>query len=286
MNTRQPKLVLSATFVALGLCVGAPIGADAQWLESKSSGYTIFYQAGYESDVAFTRQWLDATERLMETKYRVTADRYYMSVYLLPGPTGDIDVTQSGQNQCCTATSAGLRTGTIRLLARSAPIWQGAQLKSSLGLPKAGDDYHAKVLVSEYIPVGHYAAQDERSSGGWQYYSAPAWFVQGLQEYDAIFHSTDGNGATTANRLLQWAKSNSTRFSCCSSGLTTTDPYNGGASFMAFLAAEFGEGIHARLLRNPASTFEAALAGETQPYSPQQLFDRFRTWLDAIRPEQ
>jgi hypothetical protein len=281
MDTGRPRRPWT-TFVVVGLCVGAPAGAYAQWQESKSAHYTVFYQPGYESDVAFTRKWLDATERLMKTKYGVTADRYYMSVYLLPAPADDIDVTQSGQNRCCTATTAGLRAGTIRLLTRSAPIWQTGKLNSSLGLPKTGDDYHAKVLVSEYIPIGHYAAQDERPSGGWQYYGAPGWFVQGLQEFDAIFHSTDSNSTATVRRLLEWAKANSTRFSCCSSGLATTDTYNGGASFMAFLATEFGEGIHARLLRNSASTFEAALASETQPYSLEQLFDLFRKWLDAI----
>jgi hypothetical protein len=272
--------------VVFGLCVGAPLRVGAQWQESTSAHYTIFYQPGYEADVAFTRQWLDATERLMKTKYGVTADAYSMSVYLLPAPADDIDVAQSGQNQCCTATSAGLRTGTIRLLARSAPVWQVAELKSSLGLPKTGDDYHAKVLVSEYIPIGHYAAQDGRASGGWPYYSAPGWFVQGLQEYDAILHSTDTNREATVKRLLLWATANSTTFACCSSGLTMTDPYNGGASFMAFLAAEFGEAIHARLLRNPASTFEAALASETQTSSLQELFNRFREWLEANRPGQ
>ena len=52
---------------------------------------------------------------------------------------------------------------------------------------------------------------------------------------------------------------------------------------MAFLAAEFGEDIHARLLRNPAQTFEAALASETKPYSLPELFDRFRKWLDEVK---
>jgi hypothetical protein len=61
--------------------------------------------------------------------------------------------------------------------------------------------------------------------------------------------------------------------------LAIADVCNGGATFMAFLAAQFGEDIHARLLRNGASTFEAALADETKPYPVQELFDRFRTWL-------
>jgi hypothetical protein len=271
--------------VLLALLLGAaPSRADAQWLESKSAHYTVFYQAGYEKDVAFTREWLDATEQLMKSKYGVTPDRYNISVYLLPAPADGIDTTQSGQNQCCASTPAGVSAGTIRLLTRSAPVWKAASLMSSLGLPKTGDDYHVKVLLSEYIPIGHYAAQDGRASGGWRYYSAPEWFVQGLQEYDAIFHSTDSNGTMTARRLLQWAKANATKFSCCSPNISIADAYNGGATFMAFLSAEFGEGVHARLLRNPANTFDAALASETQPYSSQQLFDRFRTWLEAIQP--
>jgi len=44
-----------------------------------------------------------------------------------------------------------------------------------------------------------------------------------------------------------------------------TDDYNGGATFMAFLAAVFGEGIHARLLRSPAA-----------------LFARLQQWLESL----
>jgi hypothetical protein len=47
-----------------------------------------------------------------------------------------------------------------------------------------------------------------------------------------------------------------------------------------------GPQLNTVFVRNSASTFDAALASETRPYSPQQLFDRFRKWLDAIRLEQ
>ena len=283
-KTRMPLGRLLALVAATLLFSAAPFRADAQWIETKSAHYTIFFQAGYEKDAKFTRTWLDRAEQLMKAKYGATPDHYHMSVYLLPEPAGDMSTAQSGQNQCCTRTSTGISTGTIKLLSLSAPVWKTANLMSSLGLPKTGEDYHAKVLMSEYIPIGHYAAQDSRVSGGWKYYSAPEWFVQGLQEYDAIFHTTDSNRTMTARRLLEWAKRNPTKFSCCTPKLAIADPYNGGATFMAFLAAEFGEDIHARLLRNPASTFEAALASETKPYSLVELFERFRKWLDQIQP--
>src|SRR5262249_24106856 len=150
------------------------------------------------------------------------------------------------QNRCCTRGDGGVNNGVINVLAPSAPAWQEGDYKSSLGMPKRDESYHAKILMSEYIPIGHWSVQDSRPNGGWKYYSAPNWFVQGLQEYDAIFHTTETNRDVTSQRLFEWARKNPSKFACCSPNLDIRDDYNGGATFMAFLAAEFGEDIHAR----------------------------------------
>lgn len=266
-------------------CVLAAFGALSLTAESQgqpaltTAHYTIFTRDGAEADLRFARRWLDAAEALMATKYHVVPDRYHISVNLLYRPENDIDATQSGQNRCCATDDQGRKTGTIFLLGPSAPIWKESQLVSSLGLSKDGEDYHAKVLMSEYIPIGHYAVQDSRTTGGWRYYSAPQWFVQGLQEYDAIYHTTEMNRSQTADRLMKWARQNEGRFACCTSGIELGDAYNGGAAFMAFLAAEFGEGVHERLLRSGARTFDEALANETKPHSQAALLGRFRKWI-------
>jgi hypothetical protein len=243
--------------------------------------YTILTRPGSDADVEFGRRWLDAAEQLMATKYHVVPDRYYMSVNLLYRPENDIDTTQSGQVRCCATDGQDRKTGTIFLLGPSAPIWKERPLVSSLGLPKDGEDYHAKVLMSEYIPIRHYAVQDSRPAGGWQYYSAPEWFVQGLQEYDGIYHTTATNRTQTGAALRKWARQNVGRFACCTNGIELADVYNGGAAFMAFLAAEFGEGVHERLLRSGAPTFEEALTSETKPLSQSELVGRFRGWVAA-----
>ena len=250
---------------------------------SASAHYTILTREGSEADVAFARRWLDEAERLMAAKYHVVPDRYHMSVNLLSRPENGIDTNQSGQNRCCRTDSLGRRTGTIVLLGPSAPIWKDRPLLSSLGLPKDGEDYHAKVVMAEYIPIGHSSVQDNRPAGGWQYYSAPQWFVQGLQEYDAIYHTTETNRTQTAGALMKWARQNEGRFACCVKGIELADVNNGGAAFMAFLAAEFGEGIHERILRNGASTFDEALATETRRRAQGELFGRFREWLAGRR---
>ncbi len=202
--------------------------------------------------------WLRQAELLMKDKYGVTPAHYRMSVYLYPSPTTTASVSQA-QNRCCTRQDADMSLGTIDILAPSAPDWKAPNLRSSLGMPKDDASYHAKILMSEYIPIGHYATQDSRSSGGWRYYSAPEWFIQGLQEYDGIFYTTDTNRNLTAKHLLEWARNNRSVFHCCSPTLTVQDVYNGGAAFMAFLAAQFGEDVHVKLLRDTAPTFDAAL---------------------------
>src|SRR4029079_14237088 len=87
----------------------------------------------------------------------------------------------------------------IDMLAPSASAFKVSSAISSRGMRKSSDDYQAKILVSEYVPIGLYEAQTARGAG-WEYYSAPNWFVQGLQEFDAIEHSTAGNSAYTVER--------------------------------------------------------------------------------------
>jgi len=91
-------------------------------------------------------------------------------------------------------------------------------------------NFHAKVIMSEYIPLGHPAAQAARGQpAGWRYRTAPPWVYQGLQEYDGIFHTTDFNRSVVGRRLREFGKANSTAFTCCQDGLAQiSDVYNGG----------------------------------------------------------
>ena len=50
---------------------------------------------------------------------------------------------------------------------------------------------------------------------------------------------------------------------------------------MALLAAQFGEDIHARFLRDTASSFDVAFANQTHPYTLPELFAKFQMWLSA-----
>ena len=257
--------------------LAAPSGG-APWLELTKAHYSVFYTRGYEGDARLIEHWADDAERVMMSKYGVTPAHHRMSIYLHPAPTHDANV-DNALDRCCTRVSDSLATGTIDMLAPSSPALQSAHAISSLGMRKSSPDYSAKVFVSEYIPIAHYEVQRSRAAGGWSYYDAPNWFVQGLQEYDAIFHSTAGNRDSTSRLLSRWAVGHPDVVSCCTPDLAIQDDYNGGAEFLAFLAAQFGEGIHGRLLRSTAPTFIEALTSETRPYSREQLLALFQAWL-------
>ena len=177
-----PVKPIAALAVPLLLTLGrGSAQVEPRWNEARTAHASVFYQDGYSKDAGFVRTWLDAAERLMTTKYGVTPAAYRISVYLHAGPTSNATVNQA-LSRCCMTGESGVHTGTIDILAPSAPAWKVANPRSSLGMPKADDNYHAKVLMSEYITIGHYAVQDGRPAGGWKYPDAPQWFVQGLQD--------------------------------------------------------------------------------------------------------
>ena len=120
---------LAAILVLRG---GSGIRAQESWLESKAAHYSVFYQSGFEQDVPRVRAWADSAERLMRSKYGVVPTHYRLSIYLHPAPTAVAPV-DNARNHCCSDSSDGIKTGTIDMLAPSAPAFKASSEISSLG---------------------------------------------------------------------------------------------------------------------------------------------------------
>lgn len=257
------------------------------WLEARSVNYTIFYQTGFERDAGFARLWMDRAEELMRSKYGVSASGYFTSLYLHPASTNGATVTTTTLN-CCTQQPSGKLAATIQHLAPSSADWQTMPFNHPLGLT-VDDSYHALVLMHEYITIGHLAAQGSRpSTSGWRYYDAatPAWFVQGLQTFDGIFNTTASNRSVATDAIGRWASANRDTFVCCQTlgneqSLLVADAYSGGLLIHTFLVSRFGEDIHRRLLLSSESSFDLALAKETNS-SLSELFGSFRAWFQTF----
>src|SRR5689334_23494744 len=90
---RRFTLAIALLLAAVGLSAGAQTpSSTAQWLESKSANYTVYYQPGYEKDAAFVRTWMDRAEELLKSKYGVPYRGFHVAVYLEPAPTAQADV--------------------------------------------------------------------------------------------------------------------------------------------------------------------------------------------------
>lgn len=260
-------MILRAAILLSILSAGLAIPAHAQqWIEVRSSQYSLFYQEVNRQDVDKVRSWLDIAEQSMSQKYGVTRTGWQLSVYLHPAPT-----SRASTSTATITTNDSAKTAVLDYLAPSAREWANAGT-SSLGLPK-DDDYHAKVIVHEYITLGHQSAQQQASRGsGWSYYSAPSWFVQGLQEYDGLFHSTGTSRSRGPDAIRAWADVNREGFGCCETlgaqqRMFIDDVYSGGLLFHVFLVSRFGDDIQRRLLLSPEATFAAALAKETSSWA-------------------
>ena len=168
----------------------------------------------------------------------------------------------------------------IHYLTPSAPAWEEARRRGTttgIGLP-FDDDYHAQVLMHEYITVGHIQISANKPRG-FTYYSAPSWFYQGLQQYDGMFHSTESNRTIGYQKLLDYAdrKLRDTFYS-----FGSTDVYFGGVLLLKFLwPSKYGEYIHGALLRSEQPTFAMALAQEFAQHdrTVSEAFYDFQRWF-------
>ena len=249
--------------------------AQQPWLTEDNGQYTIYYVREYEQDVEFVRGWMDHTESLMLSKYDLQRTGFHISIYLHPAPTNRAGVGLATL-LCC---SSG--TGQIHYMTPSAPAWEEAQKRgttTSLGEP-FDDDYHAAVLIHEYITVGYQRISDDKSRG-FRYYSAPAWFYQGLEQHDGMFHSTEANRTTGYERLIDYA---GIRLRDAFYSFGSSDVYNGGALLMKFMADQYGEGFHVDLLKSQQPTFAQALDKEfaERDRTVSEAYDDFERWFEA-----
>lgn len=109
----------------------------------------------------------------------------------------------------------------------------------------------------------------------------PAWFVQGLQEYERISNLQRSQRQRQRTAMLHWAKQHRQVFSCCTTGLQIQDAARGGATFLTFLAQQFGDYVVGELNNDKVHPFADALANQTKPYELSLLFERFTAWLSS-----
>lgn len=163
-----------------------------------------------------------------------------------------------------------------------APSVHPSGVTTSAGFPM-DDNYFFKVMAHE---LGTLAMNwTAHSIGKWKYYSAPAWFVQGTQEYFAVTNTTQFNASKVLNANIQIVKNDPSRIqfadkiSSRDAQSNYTANYIDGVTLSSFLAETFGSqalyGVFSSQKTNFDEAFEEAFGKQSA------LEPKFTKWLQS-----
>ena len=284
--TRPSRRGAAYAFVMLAIAspsIAQTMPADA--LVLKKAEYELYYMPQYRVDAERAVALLDQAVAVAKAKYGTTYRGTPCTVNLYPTSNGKastgsaaIETSMSGNG-----TSVSVTRCTVHLLTWSAPEWKTAG-GSSWGDPK-DVVYWDAMLVNEYITIFQDLTARVKPQG-FSYYQAPSWFYQGLEAYDGYYHATEESLARARGLLRDGrlgVKNNKSYIICCKrsdggEGLAVKSDYVDGFALVAFLASQFGEEVHARILRSPRLTFEEALLQEIG-VSLDELFQAYALWV-------
>ena len=222
--------------------------------------HRILFPPGEENMAARAARVVTVVTDAVLVKYGTALQGFRAEVRLRLPPTEM--QSRSGPYSCCSLDfGEGVTIATI--------AYDGAL---------AGHDDEV-ALATALMPLAYLAVQTERGDG-WMFNDAPEWFIEGLATFDGRSELTLSRQEVRAD-LVRWKQQHSRTIECCGTGghtLFVSDQAIGGAAFLAYLAEQFGEDVHARIVRSNSESFTQAFAEETRPYTLKELFDRFTVW--------
>ncbi|QQE74168.1 Ig-like domain-containing protein [Brevibacillus composti] len=166
----------------------------------------------------------------------------------------------------------GLNDGSfeIHLLGKKAHY-----VRCCTNVGKEYDDLYFKVTtIHEYLSIPLRKAVGEKKKGWSNLYSAPEWFVQGMEEYYGYHY---GNDPETIRILTQRVKDDRNRIKFSSSGITVQGTYEDGAVLAFFLYETYGKTKVQNVLMSKEPKWEKAFLKEFGSYSDMEK--AFNNWL-------
>jgi hypothetical protein len=261
-----------------GLVIG---GADApaeKWEVIETQSYRLHYAPGSESDAKKVRGFLDRTHVLLREEF---AD--HKPDELLKGISCDVFLHSKpveNANEHIATITTGVYDGTYKaVIDLLMPSAYGPSFRSHIGEP-FGDDYYAHLVAHEYSTI--FLERVARSKpSGWRFFSAPAWFVQGYEDYLGLTQSTKANRETVLPRYDALHKGDAKRVSV-GFGIGVTDPYADGAVLVHFMHEKYGRKKVQSILTSREATFEVAIASALG-VSLDQFWTDWQAWRKNLQ---
>lgn len=235
-------------------------------------GYHVTFDAGYETDAKQIAVTTDRAIDLLDEAFNdwngralIESANLEIILYAAPGRYAD---------EARTLLHNGWRGDRyFAQLHILAPSRVSTSAKTTVGEPK-DEKYFEQLLIHELSSI-IVDRVTKKKPGGWHIYSAPGWFIQGLEQYLAL--SLTGSTTTMAKHLeivRRDPRQVQTDF-----GLHVMNDYVGGTALVAFLARD-GLGAIKRLLVSPAPTFGKALRTELNT-DVTTFGEQFQEWLHS-----
>lgn len=174
-----------------------------------------------------------------------------------------------GREACMDTTVAnGEPHASLEMLA---PSCQPAAARTNVNEPKNSEYVH-KTIVHELSMLFLWQIT-RRKPTGWSFFSAPAWFTDGWEEFLALTCSSNHSRKVTLPEYRRRVKSRWTR-----EARPALDRYLDGAIILEFVHHRFGHTPMIDLLRAKAARFDVALRN-ILGVDEDRLLTQWRAWL-------
>lgn len=182
-------------------------------------------------------------------------------------------------------TRSGTRTGDITTyfaeIHMLAPSAHSPGLITTIGEPK--DTAYFRRLIAHELSTIPLDLATRQKKDGWRFRSAPAWFVQGYEEYLGMTCSVDSDGLAAIDRRVQIVGDNPIRVDDAF-GLDVQDAYVDGAVLLHFMHEQYGAETVRRILSSSEPTFGRA-ARAALGVDLTRFMQDWRDWLDRRKPD-
>ncbi len=186
-------------------------------------------------------------------------------VHIHPTPN---DSATTGLATMHSGTRNGRPFADLHILAPSA---HDRSKTTSVGEP-FDDNFFRKLLVHELSTLFLVQATRQKPKG-WRFHSAPAWFVQGYEEYLAVMLGSPHSKTVTLGLYESRLRADPDRVTA----LSVEDPYGDGVILLQYLHTKLGAAKMRALLASQAPSFRLAVASELG-VSLDDLYTGFRAW--------
>jgi hypothetical protein len=139
------------------------------------------------------------------------------------------------------------------------------------------ENYIFKNLVHEYSTIVLDRMTREKPRG-WTFFSAPAWFVQGYEEYLGLMLSSEHSRRVTFEKYRDFHRADRKRIGA---GFEVASPYIDGPVLLQFLHDTYGRGAVHAILLSEAADFWSALTQATGQ-DREQLHEAWLLWLRQL----